>query len=60
MAPKIEVYTALACMRHKPELFGDLVGSATGVMASNAPLPQICSTDPEIRTIVAKLSAGAF
>ncbi|KAJ3534038.1 hypothetical protein NMY22_g7096 [Coprinellus aureogranulatus] len=57
MAPKIEVYTALACMKHRPELFESLRHTAI-LTATSTSLPAICSTDPEIRTVVAKLSAG--
>lgn len=64
MAPKIEVYTALACMSHKPEVFSEpfraafsVVGSALHHVAADS-LPQVCATDPEVRRVVAKLSAG--
>jgi hypothetical protein len=64
-APKIEVYTALACMAHKPEVFDkqltdgllSIVGPAMHHVAADT-LPQICATDPEVRRVVAKLSAG--
>ncbi|KAJ2929993.1 hypothetical protein H1R20_g7122, partial [Candolleomyces eurysporus] len=65
VAPKIEVYTALACIAHKPEVFEEhltggllsIMGPAMRYVAAGA-LPQICATDPEVRRIVAKLSAA--
>lgn len=55
LAPKIEVYTGLACMAHRPELFEDatLLSSAIPTV-----LPRQCETDPEIRRAVAKLTSG--
>lgn len=55
LAPKIEVYTGLACMAHRPELFEDatLLSSAIPTV-----LPRQCETDPEIRRAVAKLTSA--
>ena len=62
IAPKIEVYTMLACRVHKPDIFeesGFLVGTSSNLHATGSG-NRACFSDPVVSAAVAQLSAGMF
>lgn len=57
LAPKIEVYTGLACMSHRPELFEKIADNSL-LKSAVVALPRLCATDPEVRRVVAQLTTA--
>ncbi|THU77812.1 MFS general substrate transporter [Dendrothele bispora CBS 962.96] len=53
IAPKVEIYTLLACAQHKPEIFDSLGLS----FADPGSKPNLCAVDPVVQAAVARLSA---
>ncbi|EKM55184.1 uncharacterized protein PHACADRAFT_255634 [Phanerochaete carnosa HHB-10118-sp] len=56
MAPKVEIYTQLACATHRPEFYSD-----NGTLPSTytyAPEydPQLCAKDPVVQKVVAQMN----
>lgn len=73
MAPKVEIFTQLACRAHKPELFGNIFGDNPQIIFSpivkTAPSvdlsftttlgkPNACASDPIVQAAVARFNAG--
>ncbi|KAF9444748.1 MFS general substrate transporter [Macrolepiota fuliginosa MF-IS2] len=59
IAPRIEVYTTLACRVIRPDIYSDVSQPNTAVLSTVAETrPQRCAADPVVQAAVAKLSAG--
>lgn len=67
LAPRIEIYTMLACSVHKPDIFERSYMSSFMPSALNSNLIQnarasenLCASDPVVQAAVAKLTAGEW
>jgi hypothetical protein len=68
LAPKVELYTMLACRVLKPDIFEegifDPVVPTTLLSVASSPstheflIPNACASDPTVQAAVAQLSAG--
>ncbi|KAF6763813.1 major facilitator superfamily domain-containing protein [Ephemerocybe angulata] len=52
VAPRIEVYTSLACLAHRPDLYEGTMATTWDTIKS---VPPLCASDPKVMKVVAKL-----
>ncbi|KAF5315935.1 hypothetical protein D9611_005018 [Ephemerocybe angulata] len=52
VAPRIEVYTSLACLAHRPDFYEGTMATTWDTIKS---VPPLCASDPEVMKVVAKL-----
>lgn len=70
IAPRIEVYTSLACRVHKPEVFQQSFSSISFGKLPNTTLsqenniqpniPYLCASEPIVQAAVATLTTGKY
>ncbi len=53
IAPKVEIYTQLACLAHKPDIFEDLSSAMLDSVSKE------CAKDPVVAAAASKLIAGS-